>query len=56
MVERRRAEFVCVRGAKPRFTGGHTGLPWGASGVWDEPYEEAAARQVLSGLVLLFSC
>jgi hypothetical protein len=43
-VERRGAEFVCARGAKPRFTGGSTGLPWGAHGVWDEPVDVQAAR------------
>ncbi len=43
-VVRRGAEFVAIRGVKPRFTGGDTGIPWGTAGVFDEPYDPAAAR------------
>jgi hypothetical protein len=44
VVARQGSEFICVRGTAPRFTGGHTGIPWGFAGVWDEPCDEAAAR------------
>ena len=44
VVERRGAEWVAVQGVRPRVTGGHTGIPWGTAGVWDEPCDEAAAR------------
>jgi hypothetical protein len=44
VVQRRGAEFVVVSGSKPRFTGGHTGIPWGTANVWDEPYDEEEAR------------
>ena len=37
--------------ARPEhFTGGDSGLPLGFRGVWDEPYDEAAARDTLSTL------
>ena len=37
--------------ARPeQFTGGDSGLPLGFRGVWDEPYDEAAARDTLSTL------
>lgn len=43
-VARQASEFVAVQGVKPRFTGGDTGILWGTAGVWDEPYDEEAAR------------
>lgn len=49
-MERRGAEFVCVQGRLPQFTGGSTGLPWGSFGVWEEPWEEAAARETVDKL------
>ena len=39
-----------VLGRPKHFTGGDTGLPLGFRGVWDEPYDEAAARDTLSRL------
>lgn len=47
-VVRRGAEFICVRGSKPHFTGGHTNIPWGTGGVWEEPVDEAAARETVT--------
>ena len=44
VVVRRGSDWVTVQGRKPRFTGGHTGIPWGSFGVFDEPYDEATAR------------
>ena len=44
-VERRGSEFVAVRGVKPQYTGGRTGIPWGSCGVWAEPFDPDAARQ-----------
>lgn len=49
-VVRRGAEWVAVQGSKPAFTGGHTGIPWGSCGVWDEPYDEALARETVEKL------
>ncbi|PRW58402.1 DNA polymerase lambda [Chlorella sorokiniana] len=49
-VVRRGAEFVAVRGVKPRYTGGDTGIPWGTAGVFDEPYDPAAARDTVDKL------
>jgi hypothetical protein len=46
-VARQRSEFVAVQGVRPRFTGGDTGIPWGTAGVWDEPYDDEAARWAL---------
>ncbi|EFN59186.1 hypothetical protein CHLNCDRAFT_138090 [Chlorella variabilis] len=54
-VERRGSEFVAVQGAKPLYTGGDTGIAWGSYGVWQEPYDEAAARQgcrIIGGMLL----
>jgi hypothetical protein len=48
IVERRGLEWIAVQGEKPRFTGGHTGIPWGSYGVWDEPYDEVKAKETVS--------
>lgn len=43
VVERRGSEWVAVQGEIPRFTGGHTRIPWGSYGQWDEPFDQEAA-------------
>ena len=44
------AQPAAALGRPEQFTGGDTGLPLGFRGVWDEPYDEAAARDTLSTL------
>jgi DNA polymerase lambda len=50
VVERRGARWVAVRGRLPAATGGRSGLPWGFAGVWEEPVDEAAARETVERL------
>lgn len=44
------AQPAAALGRPEHFTGGDTGLALGFRGVWDEPYDEAAARDTLSTL------
>lgn len=48
IVERRGADWVVVQGHRPAFTGGQTGIPWGAFGVWNEPFDEEKARDTIN--------
>lgn len=50
VVERRGSDWVAIRGKKPKFTGGHTGIPWGSYGIWDEPFDPGTARTTIEKL------
>jgi hypothetical protein len=37
-------------GVSAYFTGGDSGIPWGAKGCWTEPWDEEAARETVAKL------